>query len=74
MREVYGFIGEEYYTHDFENVKQVTQENDWVHGIPDLHRIRNKVEPQPEKWQWVLGQAGEKYANMLKVNDVAIGQ
>jgi len=30
---------------DFNNVKQVTEERDDIHGIPGLHTIRPKVEP-----------------------------
>jgi len=45
MEKVYKFLGEEYYEHDFNNVKQVTEERDDIHGIPGLHTIRPKVEP-----------------------------
>jgi len=45
MQKIYEFLGEEYYEHDFNNVKQVTEERDDIHGIPGLHTIRPKVEP-----------------------------
>lgn len=56
MKLIYDFLGEEYYKHDFNNVKQVTFENDNVHGIKDLHKIRKKVEPMKPKWPEILGQ------------------
>lgn len=45
MENIYEFLDEEPFTHDFNNVEQVTQENDDIHGIPGLHIIRPKVEP-----------------------------
>ncbi len=45
MGNLYSFLGEEYYEHNFDYVEQVTEENDDIHGIPGLHIIRNKVEP-----------------------------
>lgn len=57
MEDIYKFLEEEPFDHDFENVEQVTQENDFVHGYRDLHTIRPKVEPQPPQWPTVLGKA-----------------
>lgn len=45
MQHVYKFLGEKWFEHDFNNVEQVTHENDDMHGIPGLHTIRPKVEP-----------------------------
>lgn len=59
MKVIYDFLEEEYYEHDFENVKQVTTENDEVHGMKGLHKIRNKVEPVKSKWKEVLGEWAE---------------
>lgn len=54
MQEIYEFLGDEPYTHDFENVVQVTQENDEYHMWgPSLHTIRAKVAPQDEQWKKV---------------------
>jgi sulfotransferase len=50
MKEIYGFLGEEPFQHDFENVKQITFEDDSVHGFKDLHTIRPRVRPQPPQW------------------------
>lgn len=59
MQMVYDFIGEPYFEHDFNNVEQITKEDDSVHGFKDLHTIRNKVEPIPPRWPKVLGKSYE---------------
>ena len=64
MREIYAFLGEPWYEHDFDNVEQVTVEDDRVHGFDGLHTIRPKVAPVPPQWPTVLGKAAEKYANL----------
>jgi sulfotransferase len=61
MRGVYAFLGEEWFEHDFDNVEQVTTEDDFMHGIPGLHTIRQKIEPVPSQWEKYLGEAGERY-------------
>lgn len=45
MKKIYKFLGETLFKHNFNNVEQVTHENDDIHGIPGLHKIRSKVEP-----------------------------
>jgi len=68
MKDVYTFLGEEYYSgHDFNNVEQVTHENDFVHGFRNLHTIRQKVEPQPPSWPKVLG---TKVADLFKGQEI----
>jgi sulfotransferase len=66
MKRIYNFVGEEYYEHDFNNIEQVTKEDDVnVHRIPDLHKIRSKVEPVPHKAVSILGRAlVQKYSNI----------
>lgn len=66
MDRIYDFIGEEKFVHDFENVEQVTSEDDVnVHRIPGLHTIRKKVEPLPRKAEEVLGpQLASRYYNL----------
>jgi len=64
MRQVYQFLGEEYFKHDFDHVEQVTFENDAIHGIPDLHTIRPKVAPAQPHWPTVLGDAATRYVGL----------
>lgn len=56
MKEIYNFLEEEYYAHDFNHVEQVTQEDDAVHGYVNLHTIRNKVDPVPSQAKEILGE------------------
>jgi sulfotransferase len=63
LREIYEFLGEEPFEHDFDNVEQVTQEDDLVHIWKDLHKIRQKIEPQPPQWPSILPkEVSDKYA------------
>jgi sulfotransferase len=57
LAEIYEFLDEEPYAHDFDNVAQVTQEDDVWHGYDDLHTIRAKVEPAEPQWPAILGEA-----------------
>jgi sulfotransferase len=54
MEEIYDFIGEEYHKHDFQNVQQMTKEDDLVYLYKGLHDIRPKIEPQEPQWHSIL--------------------
>jgi len=53
MQKIYSFLEEDKFNHDFNNVKQITFEDDSVYGFKDLHTIRPKVEPVKERWSEV---------------------
>jgi len=55
IQQAYDYLGLPVYAHDFDNVAQVTQEDDEVFGIPGLHEIRPKVEPLTPDYREVLG-------------------
>lgn len=61
LKGIYEFLGEEYYAHDFNNVEQVTYEDDDVHGIVGLHDIRPKVEYKSPDWATILGSWAKEY-------------
>jgi sulfotransferase len=44
MRQVYKFLGENWFAHDFDNVEYQAEEFDLALGTPNLHRVRRKVE------------------------------
>jgi len=50
LRRIYKFIGEEDFSHDFENVEEVSGEIDalWLNKFP--HNGGGKVEPQKNSW------------------------
>jgi sulfotransferase len=55
VQRIYRYLGVPEFTHDFNRVLQVTQEDDQVFGIPGLHEIRPKVEPLKNDHLEVLG-------------------
>jgi len=55
MKEIYDFLGEESYEHDFNNVELITNEDDRIHGYLGLHKVRKKVEPVMSDAKAILG-------------------
>lgn len=55
LKRIYDYLELPYYKHDFNNVKQLTHEDDKIHGVYGDHKIRNKVQPVKEDWKEVLG-------------------
>ena len=47
MRKVYEFLEVPYYKHDFNNIQQVTHEDDKFHGRYGDHKIKPVVKPVP---------------------------
>ncbi|MCP4289482.1 MAG: sulfotransferase [Gammaproteobacteria bacterium] len=50
LDNIYRFLGEDAYVHDFTHVEQVTVEDDRVYGFKELHRIESRVEPIKPQW------------------------
>jgi sulfotransferase len=55
MERVYEYLGLPYYDHDFDNVEQITHEDDRVYGPFGDHIIRKKVQPLKPDWDEILG-------------------
>jgi sulfotransferase len=53
LAAAYAFLGLPAHKHDFDNVEQITHEDDSTHGFKDLHTIRQKVEPMEPQWSSV---------------------
>jgi sulfotransferase len=66
MEKIYEYLELPLFHHDFDNVIQVTEEDDvGVHKIPNLHKIRPKVEAIPHYSYNILGkELAEKYSNL----------
>jgi sulfotransferase len=66
MEKIYEYLELPLFHHDFDNVIQVTEEDDvGVHKIPNLHKIRPKVEAIPHYSHNILGkELAEKYSNL----------
>lgn len=52
---IYEYLGIPHFKHNFDNVEQVTKEDDEVYGAFGDHNIRMKVEPVPSKARQLLG-------------------
>jgi sulfotransferase len=61
MKNVYDFLEEPYYDHDFNNIAQYTKENDAEHGFTDLHTIRPEIKPVKDDSQEVLGHMWQQF-------------
>jgi sulfotransferase len=55
VKRIYEYLEIEPYDHDFNNVQQVTQEDDLVYGIFGDHKIQTKVEAKIPKYKEILG-------------------
>ncbi len=56
MDKIYKYLGFESFQHDFDNVEQSIKEDDSVYGLtPDLHTIRQKIQPLTPDYTQVLG-------------------
>lgn len=55
MARIYGYLGIPHFQHDFDNIEQVTKEDDEVYGIYGNHVIRKKLEPMHSRAQELLG-------------------
>ena len=58
LKRVYEYLELPYYKHDFNNVEQITQEDDKVYGIFGDHKIKNKITPVKEDFEEILGPSG----------------
>jgi sulfotransferase len=55
MKKAYAYFGEAYFEHNFEDVRQVTREDDSQYAFYGDHSIRPKVQPVPSDFRGVLG-------------------
>jgi sulfotransferase len=55
MKRIYTYLDIPYFEHDFDNIEQVTKEDDEVYGAFGDHTIRTKLEPVPSRAKQLLG-------------------
>jgi sulfotransferase len=56
MKRVYNYLELPYFEHDFDNIQQITIEDDSVYGLSnDLHKIRPTLELNPSDFKQILG-------------------
>jgi sulfotransferase len=61
MNKIYDYYGVERYEHDFNNIEQLTQEDDAVYGAFGDHTIRRKVKPLKKDYIDILGEDGSRF-------------
>ena len=55
MIRIYEYLEVPHFQHDFDNIEQVTQEDDSVYGLTkDLHTIRPKLTPMPSDADYII--------------------
>ena len=56
MKRVYDYLELPVFEHDFDNIEQITSEDDAVYGLSnDLHKIRPSLELKPSDFKQILG-------------------
>lgn len=55
MKRIYNYLEVPYYQHDFNNIQQITQEDDTVYGVYGNHTIKPKLEVLKNDYNEILG-------------------
>lgn len=55
MEKLYNYLELPYFEHDFNNIEQITEEDDKIYGIFGDHIIKNKLEYVPSNAKEILG-------------------
>jgi sulfotransferase len=55
IKKIYEYLEIPYFSHDFNNVQQLTHENDIIHGIFGDHKIHPEIKPIPSDFMSILG-------------------
>ena len=58
LKKIYNFFEIKEFSHNFNNIEQITIENDQIHGIFGDHKIKNKLTPVKSDAINILGQHG----------------
>ena len=56
LERIYDYLGEDNFSHDFNNVEQITQEDDTVYGVYGDHKIKKTVKPLTDDYNQILGE------------------
>lgn len=55
LKKIYDYFELPEYKHDFDNIEQLTKEDDEVYGVFGDHKVRKKIEPFDPKFEEILG-------------------
>lgn len=56
LKKIYQYLELPYFKHDFNNIKQITFENDEMHGVYGDHTIKSKLSFPKEDFKEILGE------------------
>ena len=68
---IYRFLGESAFPHDFQNIQQLTTEDDRAYGLGDIHTVRPSLTPMPPSWPTVFDQTVRGTAQWQDVERLA---
>ncbi len=61
IKRVYDYLELPYFEHDFNNIEQITVEDDAVYGIYGDHTIKKEIKPIPKDYNQVLGKSASDW-------------
>lgn len=56
FKSIYEYLEIDYFEHDFDNIEQITHEDDRMYGIYGDHTIRNTLDKKPDDFRQILGE------------------
>ena len=65
IKRIYDYLEVPYFQHDFNNVEQITVEDDEIYGVFGDHKIQKEVKPIKRDYNQILG---TQTANWVKNN------
>jgi sulfotransferase len=69
MIRIYEYLGVSHFEHDFDNIQQITVEDDEVYGIYGDHKIKNVLELPPSTAKKTLGYTYNQNGEPILVTD-----
>jgi sulfotransferase len=61
MNKLYKYLGIDTFTHDFNNIEQITKEDDEVYGVYGDHKIKPKLTAVKPDWNEILGKNASEW-------------
>ena len=74
MTRIYQYLDVPYFEHDFDNIQQITVEDDEVYGIYGDHKIKSRLELPPSTAKKTLGYTFNQNGEQILVADWLYGR
>ena len=56
LKSIYEYLEIDYFEHDFNNIEQITHEDDRMYRIYGDHTIRNTLDKKPDDFRKIRGE------------------